>query len=128
MYDLKPYYRPMELDDGMIRVYGKPHVTDLQHLDSVCRTAPTAGHYFISRYFDKPIDGEKMLTEIVKLQDCDPNSYTYGCFKMCREEKRIQDTNAGFFTTNYIALALLMCPEKITPREKDSRTVGKAYS
>ena len=119
MYDLSPYYRPIELDDGMVRIYGKVHLTDLKDWTSFCVGSSTAAYYFISRYLDKPIDGEKVLTELVKLQDTDPNSYTYGCFHYCRGEKRIQDTNAGFFTTNFIALALLMCPEKITPREKE---------
>ena len=51
MYDLSQYYEPIELDDGMVRIYGKPHVTDLQHLDSICRTSPTAAYYFISSCF-----------------------------------------------------------------------------
>ncbi len=119
MCDLKPYYTPIALDNGMVRGYGHPHVTDIKHLDSTCGTIATAAHYFVSRYLDQPIDGEKMLTEIVKLQDTDPESYTYGNFRWYREEHRIQDTNAAFFTMKQLCLALLMCPKKIPQKEKD---------
>jgi len=119
MYDFKPYYTPIELDNGMVRGYGHPHVTDIRHLESTCGTIATASYYFISRYLDQPIDGELVLSEILKLQDTDPESYTYGNFRWYREERRIQDTNAAFFTMKQLCLAMLMCPEKIPPKEKD---------
>ena len=119
MCDFKPYYTPIELDNGMVRGYGHPHVTDIKHLDTTCGTIATAAHYFISRYLDQPIDGELVLSEIIKLQDTDPNSHTFGNFRWYREEYRIQDTNAAFFTMKQLCLALLMCPEKIPQKEKD---------
>ena len=64
MFDFKPYYQKIELDNGMVRIYERPHVADLAHLDSACGTNATAAYYFISRYLDMPIDGEKVLSEI----------------------------------------------------------------
>ena len=119
MYDFKPYYTPIELDNGMVRGYGHPHVTDIRHLDTTCGTIATAAHYFISRYLDQPIDGEKILEELIKLQDKDPASPTFGNFRWYREEYRIQDTNAAFFTMKHICQALFMCPEKIPAKEKE---------
>lgn len=118
MFDFKPYYQKIALDDGMVRVYGRPHVAALAHLDSACGTNATAAYYFISRYLDMPIDGEKVLSEIMKLQDVDPDSPTYGNFFWYREESFILDTNAAFFTMKQLCMALLMCPEKIPEREK----------
>lgn len=118
MQNLKQYYRHIDLDDGMVRLYTHPHVTDVKHLESACSTVATAAHYFVSRYLDIPFDGLKTLTEIMKLQDTDENSHTYGNFRWFREEHRIQDTNAAFFTMKQITMALRLCPEKIPEAEK----------
>jgi len=118
MLDLKKYYKPIELDNGMVRQYTKPHITSIAHLESACTSRDTAAHYFISRYLEQPIDGEKMLTELASLQDTDPDSETYGNIHWFREEPRIQDTNAAFFAMKYLGMALLFCPEKVPENEK----------
>ncbi len=119
MIDLKQYYQPKSLDDGMIRIVKKPHVTDIAHLESACVAPSTAVYYFVSRYLDIDIDGELILTELSKLQDINPESRTYGCMKWYRESTRIQDTNSAFFTLRSVCYTLKFCPEKVPPAELD---------
>lgn len=119
MIDLKQYYKPQKLDNGMIRSYSKPHVTDIAHLESACVAPGTAVYYFVSRYLNMDIDGELILGELAKLQDTDPKSKTYGCLKWYRESTRIQDTNSAFFTLRNICYALKFCPENVPKNERD---------
>lgn len=119
MIDLKQFYQPKELDNGMIRVNGKPHVTDLAHLDSACTAPATSVYYFVSKYFNANIDSKLLLTELAKLQDTNPNSKTYGCMKWYRESTRIQDTNSAFFTLRNICYALKFCPQNVSQDELD---------
>lgn len=119
MIDFKEYYTPCELDNGMIRVMKKPHVTDLANLESACAAPETSSYYFVSRYLEKEIDGIKLLTELSKLQDTNPDSRTFGCLKWYRESKRIQDTNSAFFTLRNICYALKFCPQNIPDDEKE---------
>ncbi len=119
MLDLKKYYQPKNLENGMVRVYKKPHVTDLEHLDSACSAPVTGAFYFVSRYLGIDINGELLLTELKKLQDTNPTSITYGCMKWYRESTRIQDTNSAFFTLRNICYALKFCPQNIPKKELD---------
>ena len=117
MLDLKQYYTPQKLDNGMIRVHSKPHVTDIAHLESACVAPATATYYFVTRYLGMEIDGMKVLEELAKLQVTDPESKHYGCMKWYRESKRIQDTNSAFFTMRNLCYALKFCPENIPEDE-----------
>ncbi len=119
MIDLKQYYQPKTLDNGMIRSNAKPHVTDIAHLESACVAPGTAIYYFVSRYFNMEIDGVLLLSELAKLQDTNPDSKTYGCLKWYRESKRIQDTNSAFFTLRNICYAMKFCPENVPSEERD---------
>lgn len=119
MINLKNYYQPTNLENGMVRVHKKPHVSDLEHLDSACSAPATGVFYFVSRYLGIDIDGELLLTELTKLQDNDPESITYGCMKWYRESTRIQDTNSAFFTLRNICYTLKFCKHNIPKAELD---------
>lgn len=118
MEDLLQYYRPQRLDRGMVRLWGHPHIADIQHLNSACSGRETASHYFVSRYLGQPVEGELLLSELAALQDRDPTSETCGNFHWYREELRIQDTNAAFFILKYLGLALMLCPDRIPAAER----------
>ena len=117
MEEIRKCFVPTELDDGMVRADMRPHTRDIEAMTSVCNGVFTGSYYFLCKYFDVPVDGELLLTEIAKLQDTDRKSITYGCCRWYREEPQIRDTNGAFFVLLPIVEALLFCGEKISAKE-----------
>lgn len=117
--DLKQFVIPTQLDEGLVRKNMKPHTKSVKDLDSCCCGRETANYYFLCKYFDIPVDGEKVLEELTKLQDRDPSSEKYGCLRWYREEPYIIDTNAAFFIIQPLSLAFLLCREKLSVREEE---------
>lgn len=119
MEQIKKDFVTTELDNGMVRVDMRPHTRDIEAMTSVCNGPYTGSYYFLCKYFDVPVDGELLLTEIAKLQDTDENSKTYGCSRWYREEPQIRDTNGAFFVYLPIVEALLFCGDKISDEERN---------
>lgn len=117
--DLKQYFRSVGLENGFVRINSQPHTKDIESLTSCCSGRVTAEYYFVSKYLGFDIDGETVLSEIAKLQDTDKSSQFYGCMRWYREEPRIYDSNGAFFVLKPIALAFLLCPDKISDCERE---------
>lgn len=112
------YMVDVTVDNGMVRVFEHPHTPQIASLESACCVSSTAMYYFICKYYDISINGEKVVSEILKLQDKDQKSPTYGNLKWYREQDGVIDTNAAFFGLLPIALVYLKYPEKLTDNEK----------
>mgnify|MGYP004465819711 CR=1 FL=1 len=114
-----PYYlEDITVDDGMVRVFEHPHSTQIAHLESACCVSNTAMYYFICKYYGINLDGEKVVSEIAKLQDKEKSSGTYGNLRWYREQEGVIDTNAAFFGLLPVALAYIKYPDRLTPKEK----------
>lgn len=119
MEEIRRRFVSAELDNGMVRVDMRPHTRDIEAMTSVCNGPYTGSYYFLCKYFDVPVDGETLLTEIAKMQDTDEGSRTYGCSRWYREEPQIRDTNGAFFVYLPIVEALLFCGEKVSAKERE---------
>lgn len=114
----KRYIKQVELDDGMVRIYRQPHTREIEALPSCCCGRSTGNYYFLCKYYGLELAGEAVLRELAKLQDTDETSATYGCLRWYREETYIYDTNGAFFVLQPIALAFLLCGDRISEEER----------
>lgn len=119
MRDLKNFFTEQELDNGFVRTNIQPHTKDIAHLRSCCNGRITGNYYFLCKYFDVGIDEQKTLSEIARLQDTDPDSKTYGCFRWYREEPCIRDTNGAFFVLKPIVMTMLFCSKEVSELEQN---------
>jgi len=121
--ELAKKYNEVELplDDNLILQTGSGHTEGVCDLNQVHPGRNSAVLYTAGRLSGRigSKAGISILREIRKLQVRDTESAFYGCFRWYREESRVYDTNAAFFTLEPLVVCMLRATDVITDEEKN---------
>lgn len=97
---------------------GAGHTSEVADL-SVVHSGPRAASELavaaqLARWEEFPV--EAVLEGVAELQDNDPASPTFGCFRWYAEEPRVADTNAAFFIGLNLLVVAGAFGERLSPR------------